>query len=56
MYYDVSWTVVYFDKNDVPQGDVEVEVTFKDDIKSALALIEAITEPNMMITLQIRNE
>lgn len=55
-YYDVSWTVIHFDDNDDVIGEVEVEVTFVDNISHALALIEATSEPNKQITLLVRRE
>lgn len=55
-YYDISWTVIHFDDNDNVIGEVEVEVTFVDNISHALALIEAISEPNKQITMLVRTE
>ena len=55
-YFDVSFVVSHFDKDDNFIGHVDVEVCFEEDLSSALALVKAVVEPYSIVTISYRYE
>ena len=55
-YFDVSFTVPHFDKEDNFIDHVDVEVCFEEDLSSALALVKAVVEPYSTVTISYRYE